>query len=262
MQHDSLPSLTHTAAPWSAHWGELRNRLLWCIAVYLVCFGLSLYGAEYIYRFLTAPLLQAFHLSHQTHAQLIYTSLTEAFSTYIRLALYVAWGLGLPFFLFQLYRFVAPGLYPHERGKILPYLIAGPVLFICGCWLCYTHIFPLAWQFFLSFEISATPGAMPISLMPKMSEYLSLVVQCMIAFGLAFQLPVVVVMLGHLGILSAQTLVKKRKYAIILIFAIAAVITPPDALSQIGLAVPMMVLYEGAIVGVKLLEKKRRQKHA
>ena len=243
------------AMPLVGHLIELRNRLIWAITAFVVAFGICFYFAEHMYAFLVDPLASL--LEERGHGRLIYTGLAEVFFTYLKVSLYAALFLSFPIVAGQLWMFVAPGLYRNEKGAFLPFLIATPVLFVAGGALVYYFIFPLAWSFFLSFESLGSVGSLPIQLEAKVNEYLSLVVTLIFAFGLAFQLPILLLLMARTGMVSAESLSKKRKYAIVLAFVAAAVLTPPDIISQIGLALPILLLYEFSILAVRCIEKRR-----
>ncbi len=211
------------------------------IAAVCVCYGF----ADNIYAFLVHPLSEAF--PDPSSRRLIYTGLTEAFMTYLRLALFAGFLVSFPIIAAQLYLFLAPGLYKQERKAFLPYLIAAPIMFAVGAAFVYYGIFPAAWKFFLGFE-TPDAGGLPIQLEARMGDYLSLVMHLIIAFGLSFQLPVVLVLLVKSGLMTLETLKRGRRYAIVIIVAIAAVITPPDVFSQIALSVPLYMLYEISIL--------------
>lgn len=228
------------------HLIELRRRLLWSAVAMVVLFLAFFYVSEPIFKFLAAP-LQA-----RTSEPLIYTSLTEAFFTYIKLAFFAAFLIGFPFFAVQIWMFVAPGLYRHERAAFLPFLISTPIMFYLGAAGVYYFVVPVAWDFFIAFETE------DIKLLPKVSEYLSLVMHLMFAFGLAFELPVLLTLLVRVGIVSSAGLASKRRYAIVAAFILAAILTPPDVISQVSLAVPVILLYEVAIIIGRLIEKKRK----
>jgi sec-independent protein translocase protein TatC len=188
---------------------------------------------------------------------LIYTGLTEAFVTYIKLSLWAGCSLAFPVIASQIWLFAAPGLYKEERRAFLPFLIATPILFLIGASSAYYFVFPMAWKFFLSFQMPGGNGTLPIELEARVSEYLSLSMTVIFAFGLAFELPVALMLLTRAGLLSAAKLSQFRRYAIVLIFVAAAVLTPPDVISMLSLALPLMVLYELSIVGAKWVEKTR-----
>lgn len=213
--------------------------------------------AEHIYHFLVQPLADAYDSHHLQGRRLIFTGLTEAFFTYMKVAFYAALFITFPMFAIQLYIFLAPGLYKKERRLLFPFLIASPLLFIAGCAFVYYWIFPMAWHFFISFESSPTmASSFPIQLEARISEYFSLVMQLMFAFGLSFQLPIVLVFMAKAGIITPATLAKKRKYAIILFLIIGAILTPPDVLSQIGLASALLLLYEISILLCRWIMKQ------
>jgi len=246
--------------PLIEHLIELRNRLLWSIGALVVGFVLCYLVAEEMYRFLVQPLADL--MEGQPGRRMIYTALHEAFFTQLKVAFFGSVCLTFPIVAGQLWIFVAPGLYKQERRALLPFLLATPVLFVMGAALVYYLIFPLAWQFFMSFETPASAGTLAIVMEPKVNEYLSLVMKLIFAFGLSFQLPVVLMLMARAGMVTSKGLAEKRKYAVVLTFATAALLTPPDVISQIGLGVPILLLYEISILGAKLVEKKRAEREA
>lgn len=228
------------------HLVELKQRLIYCLIAVLLGFFISYYFADNIYKFLLQPLVDA--LGGKDGQRIIYTSLTEAFLTYLKLSLLSAVFFTSPFLALQFYLFIAPALYKKEKNFILAILFFCPALFFLGALMVYKIVFPLAFKFFLSFQKFNPQNSLPIELQAKISEYLDLVIQLIFAFGLAFQLPIILICLVKFGILSVDSLRKKRKYWIVIIFTVAAVITPPDVLSQFSLAIPMILLYEIAII--------------
>ena len=237
------------------HLIELRTRLLWSMGAFLLCFFFCYHFSTAIYSFLAQPLANI--LIHRGgNRRLIYTALYEAFFTYLKVGFFGAAFLSFPVVATQVYMFVAPGLYRSEKRAFLPFLLATPVLFVAGAALAYYFVFPAAWTFFLSFETSDGAGGLPVQLEAKVSEYLGLVMRLIFAFGLAFQLPVLLTLLAKVGIITSRGLKKYRRYAYVGMFIIAAIITPPDVITQTGLAVPLILLYEISIFTAGLVEPK------
>ena len=229
------------------HLIELRTRLLWSMGALLLCFFFCYYFSKNIYSFLAQPLADIL-IQRGGNRRLIYTALYEAFFTYLKVAFFGAAFLSFPVIATQIYMFVAPGLYRSEKRAFLPFLLATPVLFVGGAALAYYFVFPAAWTFFLSFETTDGGGGLPVQLEAKVSEYLGLVMRLIFAFGLAFQLPVLLTLLAKVGIISVAGLKKYRRYAYVGMFIIAAIITPPDVITQTGLAIPLILLYEVSII--------------
>ena len=244
------------AMPLLDHLIELRSRLIYSVAFILVLFFICYYFSPSIYNFLVAPLADVLE-QMGGQRRLIFTALHEAFFTYIKVAFFAALFLSFPFLSIQVWMFIAPGLYKNEKRAFAPFLIATPILFFMGGALVYYFVFPLAWKFFLSFEATGGVGTLPIQLEAKVDQYLSLVMRLIFAFGLCFELPVVMTLLGRVGLVTSKGMKEKRKYAIVVTFIVAAILTPPDVISQIGLALPTMVLYEISIYSVKMIERAR-----
>jgi sec-independent protein translocase protein TatC len=233
------------------HVSELRTRLLWAIGAMLIGTAISYHFAKDIYGFLVKPLADA--MGGEGTQRLIYTDLTEAFFTYLKVALFSGTFFTFPFLILQVWLFVAPGLFPKEKKTILPFLVASPLLFILGGTIVYYAVLPMAWKFFLSFQSGGDTTTLPIMLEAKVGDYLNLVMTLIFAFGLCFQMPVIMAFLAKAGMITAKTLVSKRRYAIVGIFVVAAILTPPDVISQFSLAVPLMGLYEISILLVRYL---------
>tara|TARA_Y100000782_G_scaffold69486_1_gene75374 strand:- start:796 stop:1563 length:768 start_codon:yes stop_codon:yes gene_type:complete len=241
-----------------SHLVELRQRLInsfiFLFSFFVVCYFFS----QEIYSFLVQPYADAVK-DDNVNRRLIFTALQETFLTYLRVSFFAALFVSSPIILMQIWKFIAPGLYKNEKKAILPYLIATPILFLFGGMLVYYLIMPLAIKFFLSFEASSINSALPIQLEAKVNEYLSLVMKLIFAFGLSFQLPVILSLLARVGFVDSVFLKERRKYVVVIIFVAAAILTPPDPITQIGLAIPLLILYELSIFSVKIIEKRKNK---
>jgi len=233
------------------HFLELKKRILIITIFFFVAFALSYFFKEEFFSLSLKPLIESFS-NHDR--KMIYTGLTEAFFSYIKLSLFSAFCLTLPMICYQCYAFIAPGLHSHERKIVLSVLLLSPLLFYTGSFFLFYVVMPKAWEFFLSYENNDT--ALPLVLEGRISEYLSLVIQLMMSFGLAFQLPIIMVILCILGVISSDSLQRKRRIAVVIIFIASAIFTPPDIISQIALAIPLLLLYELSIVWCKFLKTK------
>jgi sec-independent protein translocase protein TatC len=242
------------------HLTELRRRLMISIGAFIVCFFLGYALAEPIYQFLTAPLAEI--VQGQEGRRMIFTALHEAFFTYVLVGFFFAACISFPVVSIQVWMFIAPGLYKHEKKALLPFLAATPFLFVLGAAMVYYLVIPLAWRFFLGFETPGGDGNLAIVLEPKVGEYLSLVMRLIFAFGVAFELPVLLVLLVRVGLTSSQGLASKRRYAIVIAFIAGAILTPPDVISQVLLALPIVVLYEVSILCARVIEKRRAEDEA
>jgi sec-independent protein translocase protein TatC len=238
-----------------SHLVELRKRLINSFIFLFIFFIGSYFFSEHLYGFLVEPYAKAVKESG-IERRLIFTALQETFLTYLKVSFFAAFFVTCPYILIQIWKFIAPGLYKHEKKAIVPYLILTPILFLLGGMLVYYLIMPLAIKFFLSFESTGVSTGLPIQLEAKVSEYLSLVMKLIFAFGISFQLPVVLSLLARVGIVNAKFLKDRRKYVVVMIFAAAAILTPPDPITQIGLAIPLLILYELSIFSVNIIEKK------
>jgi len=241
-----------------SHLTELRNRLINSFIFLFIFFIICYFFAEYLYGFLVEPYADAVK-NDSNNRRLIFTALQETFLTYLKVAFFASFFVTSPFILIQLWKFIAPGLYDHEKSAIMPYLVITPILFFLGGALVYYLIMPLAIDFFLSFESPGLTTNLPIQLEAKVNEYLSLVMKLIFAFGLSFQLPVVLSLLARVGFIDSNFLKTRRKYVVVIIFAAAAILTPPDPITQIGLAIPLLILYELSIFSVSLIEKKSKK---
>ncbi|WP_208248065.1 twin-arginine translocase subunit TatC [Rhizobium sp. T1470] len=245
--------------PLIEHLMELRTRLMWSIGAFFVAFIVCFIFAKHLFNALVYPYKWAVIWAHLdvSKAQLIYTAPQEFFFTQVKVAMFGGLVIAFPIIAAQIYKFVAPGLYKNERAAFLPFLIASPVLFLMGASLVYFFFTPMVMWFFLTMQQAPGEGDVAISLLPKVSEYLSLIMTLVFSFGLVFQLPVVTTLLARVGLLTSDWLREKRKFAIVLAFIVAAVLTPPDPMSQIGLALPTILLYEISIYAARLVERQR-----
>lgn len=252
-----LKDLDETQAPLLDHLIELRGRLVKAVAALAIAFLISFYFADEIFGFLVLPLTNSFP---EGEGQLVYTQLYGAFFVEIKVALFAAFLFAFPIIANQLWAFIAPGLYAREKKAFLPFLISTPILFFAGASLAYLVVMPLAFPWFLSFE--GDRGGLQAQALPEMGQYLDLVMRFILAFGISFLLPVLLMLLNGAGLVTRAQLVSARKYVIVAVFALAAVITPPDVISQLMLAGPLIILFEGSLILMRISERKRAKERA
>ncbi len=250
-----------SSAPLIEHLIELRSRLMWSIGGFFAAFLVCFFFAKELFNLLVIPFKWAVHWAGLANdkVELIYTAPQEFFFTQVKLAMFGGLVIAFPLIAAQIYKFVAPGLYRNERAAFLPFLIASPILFLMGGALVYFFFTPMVMWFFLAMQQTGPDSEVQISLLPKVSEYLSLIMTLIFSFGLVFQLPVVTTLMARVGLLTSEGLKEKRKWAIVIAFVVAAVLTPPDPVSQIGLALPTILLYEVSIWAARMVERKREQ---
>jgi sec-independent protein translocase protein TatC len=251
--------LKFSEAPLVEHLAELRQRLIYSVIALAILFVACFFFADQIYNFLLGPFIAA--AGSPDAVKLIYTAPQEFFFTKLSVALFAAIFLAFPVIASQIYAFVAPGLYKNERMAFLPYLIATPICFAIGAALVYYGVMPLALGFFLGMQ-QIDPTGVTIEMVTRVSEYLSLIMTLLLAFGVCFQLPVILTLLAQIGVIGEANLKSWRKYAIVVVIILAAFLTPPDPISQLGLALPLLLLYEFSIIAVRIVEKRRLAKEA